>query len=541
MRNSIRAALFMGIAVAALTLSERAHAADITDVLDAFDQHIYDGKVVEDYIDFAIEPSFVQTVKRAKITREANCQQGSERCPDESTIIINKELRYERIVNQMDIDIRLGMFRDLEFFMKLPIVFSDQRKLKYAQNAGAACEFDVNPDNPKCVDETNSTVDPSDARIAADAGDGGSFDTYRYFDVPTDASEYHEGTERSGLDDITFGIAWAPWNEERHVDPTNEVWGRNHGRSALRLAFEYTAPTAGVARAADHEDPDGNEDVGDGLHKFVFDIATSRRYQYVDPYVGFRFGFQVPADDTLFLEYAEDVQDRVEPGPWGEVTMGVEFIPWENITEEFQQHFRIDLWGKFGYVGEGRNYSPFFDALGDSNCQGMSLNQTDLSVNPSASNPECGWIGQRWSNAGFENIGKIDPNNAEFDPDHPLFSNGTASYEGYATLMGGLGFVVQPIQYVKITADLALGHETEHFMTFAKAGKDKRGRVAVDPNDPDAGTRPADGTPKDGTVSFDDIEERNPVYNPTYDAVGRRFRIEETTVFSWRLGLVFQF
>ncbi|PIV98486.1 MAG: hypothetical protein COW42_14370, partial [Deltaproteobacteria bacterium CG17_big_fil_post_rev_8_21_14_2_50_63_7] len=77
--------------------------------------------------------------------------------------------------------------------------------------------------------------------------------------------------------------------------------------------------------------------------------------------------------------------------------------------------------------------------------------------------------------------------------------------------------------------------------TFGKAGTDVRGRVEIEPGNPSAGTRPDDSAPKDGTVSFDDIKERNPVYNPTYDSVGSRFRIEEWTVFTWNVGLAFQF
>lgn len=532
MINRIRAQTRRLAALAAVGCAlapSAAQAADITDVLDAFDEHIIEGKVVPDYFDFSIEPTFVQTIRRAKITREANCIAGtSDRCPDESTFIINKELRYERVINQMDLDFRIGLFRDLEFSVRLPIIFGDTRQVKFARNADAACEFDTNPDNPKCVNETNSTVDPSDARIQADIDDGGDFDTYRFFNLPGE-QDWLEGPTRSGLGDVAFRLAWAPFNEERYVDPVNDVWGREHGRSALMLAFEYTAPTADIARNI----PD-NEAVGRGLHGLRFDIAGSRRYAFVDPYIGLSGGIYVPADDTLFKDYGQG-QDRVEPGPWGELKLGIEFIPWENITEQFQQQFKIDLRGTFGYVGEGREISPLFDALGDSPCQGMTLDQ----IGPDGANPECGWIGQRWANAGFENIGAMDPFTG--NETTPLFNDGTMSYEGYGYFGAKLGFEVTPIQYVSVRTDLSMFVEQEHFMTFAKAGKDLRGRAPIDPNNPDAGTQPSDQFPKDGTVSFDDIKERNPVYNPVYDSVGSRFRLEEITDFSWSIGLAFMF
>src|SRR5690606_22148950 len=263
------------------------------DVLDAADEHVYDGKVVPDYFDFDIEPTFKQTIERSKISRETNCQAGSDRCPGESAIIYNKELRYERVINQLDLDFQVGMYHDLEFHVKLPIIFSDIRAWKYAKNSGKACEFDIDPDNPKCVDDRNSTVDPTgdnvgNNRIAQDVQDGGDFSTYRYFSV---GDEMTEGPTRSGLSDITFGIQWAPFNDERYVI-ADEPWGRNHGRSTLVIGFDYTAPTAEVAKV-------DNEAVGKGVHELVWRIATSRRYQYVDPYMEFKFGLPIPTEDGL--------------------------------------------------------------------------------------------------------------------------------------------------------------------------------------------------------------------------------------------------
>src|SRR5690606_1131834 len=85
-----------------------------------------------------------------------------------------------------------------------------------------------------------------------------------------------------------------------------------------------------------------------------------------------------------------------------------------------------------------------------------------------------------------------------------------------------------------LRAGVEMTHNQAHFITFAKAGEDVRGRTAD-------GSMPDDNGVTDGTVSFDDIKERNPVYNPTYDAVGKRFRAEETTVFTWSIRLAFPF
>jgi len=512
-----------------LLVCSSVQAAEITDVIDAADEDVYDGKIVEDLFDFHIEPTFKQTYEQAKITREANCTGGADRCQNEDTILINKELRYQRVVNELDLEFELSIYKDLEFHVLLPIIFSDTTSLKYAKNAGKACEFDIDPYNPKCVDETNSTVDPSDNRIVADAGDGNDFTTYRYFDVPDENDKWLDGPGRGGLGDLTFGIDWSPFNDQRdqlHEDP----WCRNNGRSTLTLGFDYTAPTAAVMKA----DPK-NENVGRGVHELGLHVATSRRFNYVDPYMQFSFALPIPTD-SIFKDYGGG-QERVGPGPSGDLTFGIEIVPWEQANADFQQKFIIDLRGHFTYVGEGRDFGPFFDALGSSACQSKTLAE----VQPGGASPECGWLAEKWSNAGFENLRAIDQYSASYDPNHTLKDDGLTSYEGYGRFGASLGFNIQPIQYVQIRAGLGLDHNQEHFLTFGKAGTDVRGRVEIEPGNPSAGTRPDDSAPKDGTVSFDDIKERNPVYNPTYDSVGSRFRIEEWTVFTWNVGLAFQF
>ena len=126
---------------------------------------------------------------------------------------------------------------------------------------------------------------------------------------------------------------------------------------------------------------------------------------------------------------------------------------------------------------------------------------------------------------------------------HEMTEDGITSYEAYGRFGAKLTFIIQPIQYVQVRLFAGMDVNQEHFITFAKAGKDRRGRVDCEPP-LTCDTRPAEpneDVPSDGTVSFDDVTERNPVYNPSYDAVGRRFRAEEFTVFEWGITLALQF
>jgi hypothetical protein len=546
--------------VAILQLGQSAFAVDLTEVLDAADSDFYvdpltgERHEVKDPVDFHLGISFQQTRERMKINRE-KCARG-DTCPTDGGLY-NKELRYDRTISQMNIDFEAGIYKDLEFHLKLPVILSDQRKYKYARNGEAACEFDINPDDPKCVNQTNSTVDPSDARVSADQADDGTdldsfangFGTYRFFDLPSD-TDWSEGPDRGGLGDITIGLDWAIFNDDRYfrdVGPESP-WYRNHGRSSLVVGFNYTMPSAAIAKA-------DNTAVGQGVHWLNWRVAASRRYQYAEPYAQFSFTLPVAASNTLFKDYGGG-QERVGPGVRGEITAGVEFIPWEvkplstEVRSEFaapeysgeHRKVAIDLRGMFGFVAEGREYGPMFDALNRTTCQGLTLN--DVS-GASPSRPECGWIGEKWSNAGFEQVGRLDPFRVGGTPGtaqdlaHPLNEDGITDYEGYAYVNANLGLTVQPTKWVSLRTRFGLAYQQDHFLTFAKAGKDTRGRSV--PDDPSQPSVPGDEFGKDGTVSFDDIKERNPTYNPKYDGVGRRFRSAENTIFTWDIGLTFQF
>lgn len=523
-------------------------AADITDVIDAMDKDVFQGVEVDDPYDFNVDVTFNQTIERAKITREWNCRAaGSTRCADGDSVLFNKELRYERTRSQLDLDFEAAIYKDLSLHVKVPIVFSDQRQLKYARNGGDACRFELNDEDPKCVDDSNSTVDPSDARVTAaqnDMSDSNPFNTYRYFDLaydPNSPDEWTPGPDRGGLGDITFGLNWAILNDTRYVQG-EDPWGYNHGRATLLIGMDYTAPTGEVARG-------DNEGVGEGVHWLSWRIATSRRWKYVEPYMQFKFNLGIPASDTLFKDF-EGGQERIGPGPRGGITVGMEIIPWENMTPEYQQFFRIDVRGHYDFIGEGREYGPLFDHLAGTYCNDAG-NNTVAATRPDASNPNpnaaCGWMTEKWANAGLDDIAKAAVTENEYDPNHPFGEDGITSYEAYGRFGAGLRFVIQPIQYVQIQLYANMDVAQEHFITFGKAGKDQRGR-ADDPSDScdpavelGCATIPSFNAAPDGTVSFDDVTERNPVYNPTYDAVGRRFRAEEFTIFDWGASLILQF
>ncbi|MCL2325005.1 MAG: hypothetical protein FWC40_00670 [Proteobacteria bacterium] len=458
-----------------------AHAAEITDVLDAADYVYLENQKVDNLFDIALTPAFKQQYEWAKLKREYNDTASS------STRLLN-ELQYERVVNSLDIDLAVGLFHDLEFRMTLPIILSDQQSYK----------FDTTSDNPEYqIDKGKSWFSPSTLSESR---------PYSFFDL--DDGETLKGRERSGLGDIKFGIAWSPYNAERHFIP-ERPWENNTGRSTMTVAFDYVAPT-GKARAID------NSGVGSGVHEFIFSVAASRRYKFVDPYIGLQFGVPHGVGD-VFKDFGHN-QARKDPGLWGRVDLGVEFIPYESLKLDYQRLVKIDLRAFFTYTGEGRNFSELMDAFGTGSCY-----QADSATNLGAG---CGWVAEKWSNAGVSNIRDM----ADGLYRGPLKEDGIFDYEGFATIGGSLSLIIQPIQYIQIRAGVAASYMQDHFVTFTKVGKD---RVTYDP---DTGA-PVPGSGKDGVVTETLFEERNPTYSGALDRVGNRIKRTESLNLDWFVGI----
>ena len=74
-----------------------------------------------------------------------------------------------------------------------------------------------------------------------------------------------------------------------------------------------------------------------------------------------------------------------------------------------------------------------------------------------------------------------------------------------------------------------MDYEQAHFITFTKVGRD------VGTWDKTAGT--FDATKKDGIVSDNRLEERNPAFSTALDPVGRRIRKTEGLNMEWFVAL----
>lgn len=521
-RFFLSSSLFCATAVAISLPVVSANAAEYTDLLDAADDFDDFDKETYNPFDFNIEPSFRHEISSAKISREAPCVpsktdyagepgvmnnprlvEGQERCSAPG-MVYNREMDYEYTESTFNLALRAGLYKDLELRIDVPYVIGSSSSLTYAEG----------------VDASNSSVDPSNDRINADAGkvftsgnpDGvnirefDSFSMYRYFDLANETSY-----ERSGFGDPSVGLAWAPWNDQR--DDT---------KATLLLGMEYTMPIAPIKRA-------DNDAVGQGQHLLHWKLASSKQFDWINPYFGLEYFLPLLASDSpMRKSYPGNQGQVIKNAPMrGDITIGSEFIPYEDI--ETGARYAIDLRFTMGYVSEGRDYTPLFDHIANSQCNRKTLEdvlpQFDGSGN--LTNPgdvACAWIVQ-------------EPGNASPNPAYDLATtqrstsfqtDGLMTVEDYATFAGQLGVYLQPTQYFQLKAIVSLKHRQEHFLTNARTGRDSEDSAGgkndvVDLTGPNAKI------------------ERNPVYNATMDSSGNRFRIQEYNTWSFLVNAALQF
>ncbi len=497
----------LSILVITSMLSTPAFAAEFTDLADAADD--FDDLVDEtfDGFDFILEPNLIAEFGSAVVTREGVCVPSAsdlvgaaatdfeannprlsidpERCA-EPQIIDNLETQVDSTKLTLDFALKFGLYKDLQFQIRVPYVLIDSHKYRYADG----------------VDEANSSIAPSSARISADSS--ANFSTYKFFDLSSTTTEY----KRSGFSDPTIGLAWAPFNDER--DDT---------KATLLIGMDYRMPISPVRRA-------GNDSVGEGMHELHWKVASSKKFDWIEPYFGLQYYLPLAATDSPILDVdpANSGQVFKQAPQRGDITIGTEFIPFEEPLKGIKYTFDVQF--RFGYTSDGRDYSPLFDAFANNSCNGKRLSE----VQAGGASPECGWIAQQPSNAPLRG-GKPNPlydlSNAQSDPSFNF--DGITTTESYGSFAGKIGFTAQPSKYFQLRGGVSLTHHQDHFITNARTGKDLDNNLEESP---------------DSTVDLsgaDAEKEKNPVFNPTYDGNGSRFRVQSFNVWTASVSAALKF
>ncbi|MCP3142005.1 hypothetical protein [Pyxidicoccus xibeiensis] len=325
----------------ALTLGApfAASAADITRIASSFED--------DDPFDLFIDVGFERTQTRAKIIRE---QVGP--VAEGSTSRDVAGLWYKGVDARLNLELSFGLYRDLEFSFKLPLVFQQNERWDYTSNFSPSV-------NGTCVNADGTPI----GGCSLEGGAAGR----ALFGMPQESF-------RGGLGNVHFGLAYAFFSQEKDV--TKPTW---------IVGLDYEAPTAKQRDpSVDTTNPDNRGNVGDRVHKYQLYTSFSRRMGVAEPY--FKAHYTIPVRgpgiysncdqaDPELLPDAQNLgaQGNCFTGPWtrkelgikapsqGGMLFGIELVPFDK--PEKGQRFALDLRTIGNYVGRGRYYNELSSAL----------------------------------------------------------------------------------------------------------------------------------------------------------------------------------
>ncbi len=459
-------------------------AAELTDVLTSFD---FDG---DNPFDIKLELKYEYTSESSELLRETV---DASKTPYE--LVLGNRLAYERTLQVMRFGLSVGLYKELEFRLDLPLVLGDESSLGYHSALPAGDER-----------RQISDIDPSGEPWNLDP----STKAATLFDVP------FKGPNRSGLGDLGIGLRWAP--RHRNRDPQYASWVVG---AMLRL------PSANVKRA-------GNTAVGEGLLQVEINTAISRRVVwFFEPFFDLHGVVKVANSASLFDVADESTQTLEQPGNSIGLTLGAEFIPWE--ADGGKRKVSIELGLGLDYVFEGREYTELFDALGTSPCRtanGCAGDKAGATYTAAIEGYEQGIANLKKqvsattdATAKAQLQAKLDNMKAEYetkktssDNGFPV-SDGITDVEHYGMYSFFANLTARPIEYFSFGLAFKLAAVQPHFITFADAGVDLDG---------------------DGSVvgeNAEDINEYNPKYIEELDQIGNRFKSSNKLVWSLLFNL----
>jgi hypothetical protein len=250
----------------------------------------------------------------------------------------------------MNVDLHVGIWKNLELSIGLPIVFSQTDAYTFATGQNAGNSSFIN----NCISASGDLFDPSCLTTGAGAQPIGSVPSTNY---------------RAGLGNFRFGLTYAILKQS--LDPSNPTW---------TVFINYDAPTAARYDPAAITHPNSRTGTGDKVNRYTFGTAFSRRLGIADPY--FKLDYTLPfrgpgsysncdrtdlnnlaAPENCTNGYWSRAETGINPPHIFNLSFGTELVALENSAH---QRISIDLRGQATYYTGGRYYNevtPLFQKL----------------------------------------------------------------------------------------------------------------------------------------------------------------------------------
>ena len=301
-------------------------------------------------LDFSIKADYVQV--RALISREYTYDYSTGTPQPLSTVEERPELRYQRRYFTIKPRLAVGVYRDLEAHVEVPIVLSAHTRWHTAQHDGAADE--------RFTSTYNNSIDAN--------GDpcGGTCPIF-----PNSGTVYHG----SGFGDVKLGLAWGILSDAR--DDTKPFW---------MVGVDFIFPTAkmydpgagrtGALNVSPHSVAGNPADNGENALKIDFVTALSKRMGAADPYVKFHVTSYRPSSETYsncdnpaLLSAAGAAACALNPNKYGArapyivgAAFGAEIVTGENKADGTR--VALDFRLSADYTSSSRWYNELTDMTG---------------------------------------------------------------------------------------------------------------------------------------------------------------------------------
>ena len=471
-----------------------AESTEITQVADAFDD--------DDPIDVNLSIGYQYSSRSADILRENGTSAGLY------TNSTDKIAQYKETTNRLLMRAEIGLFRDLAFIVRMPVILSNSQSL--GDYAGSTTQADSlrGTTGEQLFTLPFSSPSRHGVEYLALGLDLGLMNQYRDHTKPTwivgiesrfSVSEpMHACNDHPKDGEVKCASPGDVDRNGRQDDTALNATLPAANRTSLPLEGGGGTRSPGVSRGT----------TGLELHSYV-----SKRIKYIEPYGGFRMLFEFPNSGSDYG--VTDLRGNLvnHPPLQGTILMGLAVIPWE-VRSDYQR-LTFDLRLEGTYRSEGRDYNELFDALGSSDAKSLRMpNYT-------------GYLAPTTQTAGSTTTSLIDPTSQR------VFTSGLMDTQQYVITRYSISATYQANRYIKFSVGTALNHIQSHYLTF-----DQPCNASLSGSLKDAG--PCRGR-ADTTSAWTPTGIPNPNYRPVIDAPGRRFLVDGSSGFDGWLSATAMF
>lgn len=461
-----------------------AEPAEVTQVVDAFDEG--------DPFDLNLSIGYQFSQLGSSILRETG-ESGKS----------SKVAQYRETTHRLLTRADIGLYHDIALVVRVPIILANDRKL---EGSGSA---------------ENQQLGTA----------GSPSDTVPLFGLPFNSPT------RSGIEYLALGLDFGILNQYRDSSKPTWVFGFE-GRFDVSSPMHAcnNAPASGQLSCADPSDvnrdgtyttyaeSDGvplenstfkNRDKGVSRGTTGLEIHTllSKRIKYIEPYAGLKFLAEFPTSDSDYglTNFESSLVNK--PPLEGTIIVGLSVIPWE--VRNAHQRATLDFRFSSTYRSEGRDYSELFDALGSS--EAASLRRPVWSEYQASAN------GNSVVNTDSERV----------------YVTGLTDVQQHVKNRLSTEFVWQAAKYVKFGAGLGYTMVQSHYLTY-----DQACNASVTSDEDKSGPCRKDSVTSGGTVDSSDFRVTgipNPNYRSSINAVGHRYRVDDSSLLDGWLSATVMF